>query len=357
MRSKLFNRFKNYRVRFYLTCFVIVLSDLCLIAGCQSISSVQMPLINHVDPVDLGKQSRDVVQKTLNNDDPALRCHALECVGLMDRDPETVEWLRQGLIDPVPAVRFAAALAAGDVKAVSLRVELDKLARDEDPSVKMAAAYALEKMGDQRFGGWYDYVLTSDNASLCAQACLILGKLGNTPLRRDSADKLWSVLRKEGQHVPVRLGAAEALARLGDANIRKTLLGYANSGFADDRIMAISGLKWLNDPVAISMLVTLAEDPQIEVQLAAVAALGPRAAEKHRSLTRENLNYNDSDPDPARIARVRGLAILALGATAEKKDLPLLAEKLKAGSPYLRITAAKAILEYLKGFPHTNTAG
>lgn len=348
MRSESFSRFKNLWVRFYSMRFATFLSGLCLIVGCRSMSSMQVSLIHRVDPADLEKKSRTVVRETLGNDDPALRCHALECVGLMDRGPETIGWLQEGLTDPVPAVRFAAALAAGDVKAVSLQAELDKLARDEDPSVKMAAAYALEKMGDQRFGGWYDYVLASDNASLCAQACLILGKLDNTSLRTDSAGKLWNVLRKEEQHVPVRLGAAEALARLGDANIRKTLLGYANSGFADDRIMAISGLKWLNDPVVISMLVTLTEDPQIEVSLAAVAALGSRAADKHRALARENLNYSDSDPDPARIVRVRGLAILALGATAEKKDLPLLAEKLKAGAPYLRITTAKALLEYLK---------
>lgn len=313
--------------------------------GCPSKQS--QLLTSSVTPEQLADPVREAVADAVGSTDPSQRSHGFECVGLMARDVQVVRWLEAGLTDRVPAVRFAAAMATGDVQALSLQGELRLMLDDPSASVKMAAAYALEQMGDSSLKSWYDYVLAGEDPMLTAQACLILGKLGVTPLREDSSGKLWALLRKERQHPTIRLQAAEALARLGDKQILKTLLGYANSGFADDRILAIGGLQHSRDPIATSMLITLTEDPQAEVQLAAIRALGPQAGPDHRKLIRKGLNYRDPQGDEVRTERVRGLAILALGATATSDELPLLAAQLKQDNPYLRITATRATLDYL----------
>jgi HEAT repeat protein len=300
-----------------------------------------------VSPQELHKQAKAVVEAALGSDEPAHRSHGLECLALMGSDLDAPARVRRHLHDSVVAVRFAAAMAAGDMKTHSAKPILERMLREDNPTVQMAAAYALEKMGDQRFKKWYDHVLASDEVQLSGQACMILGKLGETPDRQDSKRKLWAVLKKDDQAVSVKLQAAEALARLGDESILKNLLGFANSGFADDRVLAISGLSHFNDQIAFSMLSVLAEDPQIEVRLAAVGAMGQRAADPHRLLVLEHVNYSDPD-DALATSRVRGMAILALGKVAEKKDIALLTGALQDKTHYIRITAARAALDYLQ---------
>ena len=94
------------------------------------------------------------------------------------------------------------------------------------------------------------------------------------------------------------------------------------------------------------MLSVLAEDPQIEVRLAAIGAMGQKASDPHRLLVAEHVRYTDPDDDLA-TARVRGMAILALGKIADKKNLSLLMNAMQDKSHYIRITAAHAALGYL----------
>jgi HEAT repeat protein len=315
------------------------------ISGCQG-GRLSGPLEEGVSEAHLTQRVQSVLFKGLASEDALMRCHALESLaetgGL-----EIPGKIRKYLYDPVPAVRFAAAVAAGDVRDNSARPLLLRMLQDENISVKLAAGYGLEKLGDKRFEAWFDGALAGSDARLCGQACFLISKLGNEGVRQNSRVKLWKVLRKKGQTVQVRLQAAEALARLGEEKILKQLLVYASSGYADDRLIAISGLEYLGGADVYAMLTVLADDPQIEVQLAAIRALGKLADEKDLEFARRSMFYRDEQGDAETAERVRGLAALALGRIGKNSDSNYLYRAMADRSEYIRLIAAKATLDYL----------
>ncbi len=314
--------------------------------GCQR-GNLNLPLENGVGDSQLQQRIQTVLNEGLQSQDALLRCHVLESLA-ESASLETPARIRKFLYDPLPAVRFAAAVAAGDVKDNSARPLLQHMLEDENVSVRLAAGYALEKLGDQRFEAWYDAALLGSDPRLAGQACFLLSKLGNEPPRQNSKPKLWKTLRLKDQSVQVRLQAAEALARLADEKILKQLLVYASSGYADDRLIAISGLEYLGGPDVYAMLTVLADDPQIEVQLAAIRALGHLADDMDLELVRKSLFYDDPQADPQTTDRIRGLAVLALGRIGKKADSSLLYRAMADRSPYFRLAAARAAIDYLK---------
>ena len=315
-------------------------------AGCNG---DRLNLSGHpADGEQLRNRMRQVLLQAASGKEAALRCNALESLAQLKTDVKVQKPILKALQDKLPAVRFAAVVALGDMKDRSARRPLEQLLRDPEKSVKMAAGYALEKLGDTRFKKWYDTVLFGKDSHLKSQACLLLGKLGQTTLRSDSRAKLWQVLRQPKQDAVVKLQAAEALARLGDANVLTKLLAFAGSGYADDRMMAISGLEHLGGENAFAMLVTLADDAQLEVRLSAIRALGPRAAQKDLALVRRSLRHTDPQGDPIVTARVRSLAALALGKTGRQSDAKLLYQAMSDSSPYVQVAAARATIDFLK---------
>jgi HEAT repeat protein len=301
-----------------------------------------------VDDEQLRNRMRQVLLQAAAGKEAALRCNALETLAQLKTDAEVQKLALKALQDELPAVRFAAVVAFGDMKDVTARRPLEQLLWDQEESVKMAAGYALEKLGDKRFKKWYDAALFGKDSQLKAQACLLLGKLGRTTLRSDSRAKLWQVLRQPKQEAVVKLQAAEALAKLGDANVLTKLLAFAGSGYADDRLMAISGLEYLGGENAYAMLVTLADDAQLEVRLSAIRALGPRAEEKDLALVRRSLRHTDPQGDATVTTRVRSLAVLALGKTGRESDANLFHQAMSDPSPYVQVAAARATIDFLK---------
>jgi HEAT repeat protein len=323
---------------------VLLILLLLTAAGCHStaLDSALTP----VGPDSLNRQIQQVLIQTAGSDDPVVRCHVMEICGSWNAS-QAVEFLQKGLNDPVPAVRFAAAVACGDRQATAQREKLQNLLDDPDASVRLAGAYALEKMGDKRFQNAYDKALFGDNPQLAGQACMLLGKLGPTPLRPDSKTKLWAVLHNQACPVAVRLQAAESLARLKDSSVLKKLLIYAGSGYADDRMIAISGLEQLGSSDAYAMLTTLADDQQIEVQLAAIAALDRLAEPDDRQLARKNLQFRDSPQTDDSSQRIRGLAALTLGKIGTSADASLLYHTMRDENIYVRLAAARGAIYWL----------
>ncbi len=287
------------------------------------------------------------ITDALDSEEPVMRCHGLELLGLM-KDKSTYHYIRQSLTDQAVAAVFAGAVAAGDVRDYQCRNQLEKLLKNDNVSIKLAAGYGLERLGDGRFVRWYDEALLGADAQSASQACMMLGKLGNTARRKDSKKKLWEVLRKRGQKAIVRLQAAEALARLGDQNVTEKLLVYAGSGYADDRLIAVSGLELLKNSESLAMMEVLADDAQIEVQLAALRALGPMCGAREMETAYRHLHYRDSGGDEIAASRVRHLALLAVGSFGRHKDGNLLYRALGARSLFTRIYAARATLDYLE---------
>ena len=145
----------------------------------------------------------------------------------------------------------------------------------------------------------------------------------------------------------MRLQAAEALARLGDGRIIERLLAFGGSTYADDRLMAVSGLELLGGADAFAMLTVLAGDPQIEVRLAAFGALGSANDQTNIQEIRDALEYRDPDGDQVVTERVRGLALLSLGKIAHPQDINLLYNAMEDSSDYPRLAAARAAIDWL----------
>ena len=317
-----------------------------LLGGCGGVGGSLGPLGGSNEQ--LGRRMRKVLYLAAAGQDAGLRSNALESLALLD-ELEVPELIRKGLHDKEVVVRFAAAVAAGDRKEYSARHLLEKLLWDKSDAVKLSAGYALERLGDKRFGKWFDAALMGGDPQLAAQSCMLLGKLGVSEYRKDSAGKLWQVLRQAGQEVAVKLQAAEALARLGDKKILPKLLAYAGSSYADDRLMTIAGLEAMGGVDVAAMLTVLVDDSQIEVQLAAVRALGPRqSGDMERQMARQAMRYMDSDGDALATERVRGLAALALGRVGEDEDGRLLYEAMGSESEYVRLAAARGAIDFLR---------
>lgn len=314
--------------------------------GCRQ-DQISLPLGQRpVDTGELRSRMQTVLFAAAGSDDAAVRCHAIEALTDVTGSKST-ELIRMAMRDPVPAVRFAACVAAADAEFHGAKPKLRQLAKDADPSVRLAAVYGLDKLGPRRFDSFYDKALASGDVQLRAQACLLIGKLGDDAPDRNSKKKLWQVFRQAEQSVPVRLQAAEALGRLGDKAILPKLAVFAGSHYADDRIMAAAGLGLIGGPDAYAMLTMLGDDPQIEVKLAAIRALGADAQTQHVDIVRENLFYVDAQNDSLAAWRIRGLAVLALGTTGTPGDANLLNDAMTAESEYVRVAAAKAAVDFL----------
>ncbi len=325
----------------YIIPTIPLLMVLMVFSGCASLS-----LEPKVSRETLEKESRRILFEAVEHENPLVRVHAIESLA-HHPDRQTIPFIRKGLYDDVAAVRFAAAVAVGDVEDYASRHLLEKMLRDDNVSVQLAAGYALERMGDNRFHNWFDKVLFSRHEQLAGTACLLLGKLGNTALRSDSREKLWTVFNMKDQYPSVQLQAAEALARLDDPDVLEKLLVFSNSIYADDRLLAVEGLKQLSGRDMFAMLTVLADDPQSEVRLAAIRALGPLADRDHVQTVRNAVNYTDPEGNKQATMRVRNLALLALGSVGEAGDAGCFMKAYKNPSPFMRVAAARAAVEYL----------
>lgn len=327
---------------------VIIIALTITVTGCSREKEVVMKSISlPVGPETLVKKSTEVIKDLAKSENPYIRTYAME--GLVSiADSSADELIVKALDDDIDAVQAAAAIAAGDRQIKAAVPKLEKLIKSDNIMIKLNAGYALEKMGDRRFLKWYDKAIVSSNEKYAGQSCLLLGKLGDSPFRKNSKEILHEVMDVKGQKPYIRLQAAEALARLGDTSIKTRLLDFAGSGYADDRLLTISALKLLGCTECYAMLSVLASDDQIEVKLSALRALGTLAGKDDREPVYKALDYSDPYNDKTVTERVRHLALLAIGSFGLTQDAAVLGSYLDNQSELIRLTAATASLNWQK---------
>jgi len=91
-----------------------------------------------------------IIQEALADNDPLVRVHAIEVVastGQLKMMPQVHRLLQ----DKFVPVRFAAALAVGDLEYSPAKKSVSKLLNDNDANVIIAAAYAMVKLGSSEF--------------------------------------------------------------------------------------------------------------------------------------------------------------------------------------------------------------
>jgi HEAT repeat protein len=281
---------------------------------------------------------------------PSVRGQAVE--SLQDQAGEGgLPWIRHGLSDEHPAVRFAACMALGTLRDRVSAESLTRLVKDPNDSVKAAAIFALHRLGDFRYTAHLAAFLKDhDDPAVRRNAALILGRLGE----KGAIPLLASVVDNEDEGLHAQ--ALESLALLGNEQATEQLTFASNSGNGPQEVFALSALALTRDPrLAKTFRYKLKHGYYIETRLAAARGLGQLGSDEGLAQALEGIRFSDPqpgidrDPEENQIMRVRQMAAAALGAIGDPVALPALADRLEDNSdPRVQVASARAILQIIR---------
>lgn len=319
-------------------------------AGCTAPGTAAAPAAAGSAPPDLRHRAMDGLRAGIAfADNPSVRVAAIEALAEAGAE-ECLPWIRSALLDEHPAVRFAGTIALGTLKDRVAEAKLRDLSGDADFGVRVAALYALHRLGDtSRTTELGTMLLTAREAVVRRHAAWVLGMLGEPA----SVKVLASAMRDADGGV--RHYALEAMARLGNPEARQELAFMANSGVGAEEVFAISALAETRDKQYAELYqYKLANALHEETKLAAARALGMIGMDQGYA---EALMWTHSRPaalDDAqdtpqdRALRVRQLALRALGAIGKRDALPALTRSLQGEKdPRVQVAAAGAMLSIL----------
>ncbi len=303
------------------------------------------------------------LRQAAEDPDPVTRANAIEALS-QTVSVKAAPVFKQALDDEYPTVRFAAAMALGDVQYEPAKTTLQRMAKDKaederaepDKRVLCAVIYALHRLGDMSFTGELGGLLGDPEKEVRANAAMVMGKLGEPsavfPLRRFLIDE---------QDTAVQLQIVEALAMLGDsANILR-LEAYTKTQFLEDRLVAISAMECVQSPRSVVVLREMfhqRQPPRVRVAAAgALAHLGEtnlqaywfcsRAAKDPQRVLREGYRRKGEGAGVV-INSLQRLAVISLGWMNRESAVDILHPLLDSEDGGVRVAAAMSILRLLK---------
>ena len=333
---------------------------LLLLSGC-----VQPQLRGALTPVDAARFRADAVrflQESALGDEPALRMNAIEA--LADVAPvEGLQSIEMNLENEYAGASFAAMMALGTLREKEFLDRIRTRSEHPDPNVRIAALYALHRMGDQkRTGELGNYLLNHRDAHVRANAALAIGRLGEP----SSTRLLNRALKRERKDLP-RLQILEALAIMGDRYATEQLIFLGRSAYPDQATLAIGFLANAKSPDADELFRDRLSPSKTfpEIGLAAARGLGVLGDEGGLDLALCYLAFEarglaaGGEPPEQQTARVRGLAALALEAIGNPEALKALhtAFRLPGQSAYVRLAVARAAIRIIDGGGRRPSAG
>jgi HEAT repeat protein len=286
----------------------------------------------------LRQEALAVIRQGLLDPDPALRALAVAALG-PTRDLTLRRLIEPALADNDPQVQARAAEAMGQLGDTGAAAALRGLAERTlagNPAVAVAAAAALDQLGDAEARGLLRRLLSSRSEPARLRAALLLGGQGDAA----ALDVLTEGLQRPGMTEEQQQSLLFRLAQGGSAEARDQLRRRSESGRPETRLTAAAHLMRLGDARAREQVRESARKAGPE-QLPAgrVLAATGETDEALAGLFRQVLR----DPRSALPARV--LSIEALGLIGGPADVRLLQPLLQpAHDPRLRLRAAGAIL-------------
>ncbi len=277
----------------------------------------------------------------LGDQNSHIRTRAVEVVidtrhlGLMPR-------VQQLLTDRYVPVRFLATLAVGELRYEPAMPQIKERLKDPDSNVKIAAAYAMVRLGHKEYEKVLRLALPSSNQELRANAVLMLGKNGNP----DDITPIREVLVDSKSSDKVTLQCIQSLAMLGDESVYPKLWTRLISKYADDRLVGVQCMGALGTPRARDALILQLEDDDnfLEVKLAAAEQLGklgsPLGVPEVLAVFEKSMTATMSDEEARRVKVLAASAIGEIGTDNLTRYLPGL---LKDRSVFVRLAAAKAV--------------
>ena len=320
-----------------------LISYALLCFGCQEALRPTLKWPAAISADDMVPEATRIVREALADADPIIRVNAIEVVATTRRI-RLMPKVQRLLKDKFVPVRFAAALAVGDSEYSLAKKSLKPLLEDENENVRIAALYALNKLGAPESLGRLRKAIAGSDQTVRANAALLLGKSGDTSTLTRQC--LWWTLRHEDSGDKVRFQTAEAIAMLGDERIYLKLWTMLISAYADDRVMGIKAMGELGTLQAKNALMTMLGDDIVEVRLAAAEQLGmlkdPIAEPVVLDVFTRNLA---AGLDKDSLERLNVRAALAIGRIGTPSLTRFLPRFLKNESKFVRIAAAMAVFQ------------
>ncbi len=282
-------------------------------------------------------KAEKAVSACLKDPDSRIRANAVEAASVGEKSVFLAKII--GLLkDEIVPVRFAAAVALGDLQYEKAENQLRRLLKDPDLNVRIAAAYALCRLGGNKSLSIIEKAARVDDQTVKANAAMLLGKLKS----KESLPVLYKLKDSEDSSDTVAFNATEAIARIGDEKIYQKIWTMLISVYADDRYMGVCAMGALGGTKGANSILTMLDDEVPEVRLAAAEQLGMLGDTSGEFVVLEYL----ADPgrqDKIEAERCNVLAALAIGQIGTEKLAEYLPKLLKNDSPAVRLAAAKSI--------------
>lgn len=277
----------------------------------------------------------------LSDLDPRIRANAVEAIATV-RETRLMPKIQRMLLDSSVPVRFLAAIAVGDLQYTLAKDDVATLLNDVDMNVKMAAAYALLRLGYPEHFQMVGDAVASKDQTVRANAALLLGKSGI----QEALQFLYWTLQQSDSSDKVLLQAAESIATLGDRRIYSKLWTRLISAYADDRMVGIRAMGALGTQEAQNALLTMLDDPVLEVRLAAAEQLGKMGNPAGELVVQEVFDKRlTAQMDLQSANRIKVLTALAIGEIGTPALAKHLVALLQDPSQTVRLAAAKAVLQ------------
>jgi HEAT repeat protein len=313
---------------------------LLVISGCHRPGQSPTSVPYQLEPGTSQAQAERIIAEGLSDADPRIRVMAIEAVSTT-RQMSLMPQVQSLLADRAMSVRFYAAVAIGDVQYTQAANAVSALLNDPDMNVKMAAGYAMMKLGRPEYFRLFRDAITSEDQTVRANAALLLGKSGN----QESRKLLYWALQRTDSDEKVISQAVESIAMLGDERIYPKLWTRLISAYADDRVAGVRAMGLLSTAKAKNAIVTMLDDPVVEVRLAAaeqLGRLGDSVGETEvQQVFDKNLLTGANVQSQERIKLLTASAIGEIGTPSLVSQLPKL---LGDSSQPVRLAAAKAVL-------------
>jgi len=292
-----------------------------------------------VDIYSLQDQALQIVRRGLADESGLVRSHAIEVVSTTGRK-DLMPKVKQLSKSDSSAVRFAAALAVGDMEYSAGGFAVERLLNDRNENARIAAAYAMTRLKKGNFTTMIREAVKSKNQTVRANAVLLLGKLRNT---RD-LKLLYSVLNAPDSADMVRFQATESIAMVGDEKVYERLWALLISKYADDRFIGIRAMGALATTDAKNAIITKLYDEVPEVRLCAAEQLGRLGDRSGEAEIIEYFTKIPNKPEAVSPERADALAAMAIGRIGGGSLTKFLPRLLQNPSKLVRLSAAQAVL-------------
>lgn len=286
-----------------------------------------------------------ILAQASDSSSPLLRANAIEA---LSSDPAAARpAIQRGLVDSNRGVRFVSAMSAGNARMGDLVPEIEPMLRDEFPSVRAAAIFALKRCGQPTDPTPLAAMALSEDPEVRGNAVFVLGELGNPtaiPLLENALGRGLH-LTNEARVRLVELQVAEAQVKLGNDRaadpVRAAL--FAPPEQAELVILACQIAGRVKDGRSVTFLerLVMADGPDQrpdEIRLSAIQALaeiGAAPAEAVAIASEITLSPR---------ADLRGQAATALGALGGAEALTAVTRLLQDPDPVVQVAAAGAVV-------------